>query len=37
MSVRNSLIDMYGKHGSLGSAHQVFEEMAEQMSCHGML
>ncbi|CAK9222896.1 unnamed protein product [Sphagnum troendelagicum] len=27
---RNSLIDMYGKHGSLGSAHQVFEEMAEQ-------
>ncbi len=30
MSVRNSLIDMYGKHGSVGSAHQVFEEMAEQ-------
>ncbi|CAM6072399.1 unnamed protein product [Sphagnum tenellum] len=30
VSVRNSLIDMYGKHGSLGSAHQVFEEMAEQ-------
>ncbi len=30
MSVRNSLIDIYGKCGSLGSARQVFEEMAEQ-------